>query len=500
MSDAPKILTYQATDTAALFHADDSFVRILFGVVGCGKSVSGMEEILSRAMQQQEDDQGIRRTKWAVIRNTYPDLKSTTIATWLMWYPESTFGRIKWDAPIKHHLKFSLDDGTRVDCEVNFIAMDSPDDVRKLMSGEFTGIYINELQFINYRIFEKATERVNRYPSKIYGVPITWTGVIADTNPPDNDHWIYKRIDTNPPANYKMFKYSSPLMIIDGENPSGVRIEVSKDGTRYCNNPNCDYRWIQQDPDYWLNLVSARTDAEIKVNLMGQYGYVQDGKPVHSTFNDNLHYVNRKIIYNPAIRLGLGWDFGLTPACALMQLTARGQLLCIGEIYSEDMGLRDFVTNAVLPHLDQNFIGWRNNYISSHDPAGSQRTQTEANTCQQVLAELGILSAPAASTNNAAARRDGLKYFLGKMTDGLPGFQVSMDAPMIRKGLGGAFKYARMKVGGDERYHEEPLKNLYSHICEAAEYIAMYYAPVSKKPASQGKRPSVILQGDPMGH
>jgi hypothetical protein len=41
---------------------------------------------------------------------------------------------------------------------------------------------------------------------------------------------------------------------------------------------------------------------------------------------------------------------------------------------------------------------------------------------------------------------------------------------MWRKGLMGGFKYKRVQVIGDEKFSDEPDKNIYSHICEAGEY------------------------------
>ena len=180
-------LDYNATDTACDFHSDDSFVRLLIGPVGCGKSVACCVEPLIRGIQQAPGYDGIRRTRGAVIRNTYPELKSTTIKTWLSWYPEAKFGKIKWDSPIVQTIRFN-----DVEIEVFFLALDSIDDLGKLMSLELTWAYINELQFINKKIFKTCQQRVNRYPSKKDGAELSWSGVFADTNPPDTDHLIYK--------------------------------------------------------------------------------------------------------------------------------------------------------------------------------------------------------------------------------------------------------------------------------------------------------------------
>lgn len=482
-------IIYEATDTAADFHNDDSFVRLLLGPVGCGKSVAGCLEIYSRAAQQPAGDDGIRRSRWAVIRNTYPELETTTIKTWISWYKENEFGNVKHSSPITHHIKCN-----DIDLEVIFLAMEGPDDIKKLMSFELTGVYLNESQFIDKIVFEKCLERVNRYPSKKDGAPLGWSGVILDTNPPDTDHWIYKLFEEKLPKNYKIFKYDAPLIKLSSKPENEDNFNISKDGTYYINNP-VDYRSIQNDPNYWLRLVSSFTDEEIKVNIMGQYGIFIDGKPVHPTYNDQYHYSKRPVIYNPLVELGLGWDFGRTPACAIGQLNPMGEFVVLDEQWSEDMSLREFAEISVIPHLNANYPGWEKNYISVHDPAGQNASQEDSNSCALILEELGINSFPAATSNAATPRRDGLDYFLGRMSAGKPSFILGPRCKMIRKGLMGMFQYARVKVGGTSRYHDKPLKNMYSHICEGLEYLSMWYAGKNKKPVTGEKKPYRINVG-----
>ena len=54
--------------------------------------------------------------------------------------------------------------------------------------------------------------------------------------------------------------------------------------------------------------------------------------------------------------------------------------------------------------------------------------------------------------------------------DGKPAFTIYPKCKMWRKGLMGGFKYRRVQVIGDEKFTDEPDKNIYSHICEAGEY------------------------------
>ena len=71
--------------TLNAFMADDSFVRSLVGPFGSGKSAACVIELFRRGCQQAPDGTGIRKTKWAAIRSTYPQLRNTTIATWQQW-------------------------------------------------------------------------------------------------------------------------------------------------------------------------------------------------------------------------------------------------------------------------------------------------------------------------------------------------------------------------------------------------------------------------------
>ena len=83
-------------DILKSFMKDDSFFRGLRGPVGSGKSVSCCVEIFRRALQQEKGQDGKRRSRWAIIRNTNPQLRTTTIKTWLDWFPDAEWGKFLW--------------------------------------------------------------------------------------------------------------------------------------------------------------------------------------------------------------------------------------------------------------------------------------------------------------------------------------------------------------------------------------------------------------------
>ena len=85
VTDGIPVPVYHAEPTLARFHASDAFFRGVRGPLGSGKSVGCCAEVMSRILRQKAF-MGLRRSRWAIIRNTYGELKTTTIKTWMDWY------------------------------------------------------------------------------------------------------------------------------------------------------------------------------------------------------------------------------------------------------------------------------------------------------------------------------------------------------------------------------------------------------------------------------
>lgn len=468
-------ITYNATKTASQFHLDNSFVRLLLGPVGCGKSVGNCLEIFRRAAEQEPADDGYRYSRWAVCRSTYPELKATTIKTWLNWFPEPVYGKIKYDTPIVHAINV-----TDIRLEVLFLSLGNDDDVKKLKSLELTGLYLNELQYFSEFLFEEAMERVNRYPSKHMGCGITWTGVIADTNPPDAQHWIYKRFEIQKPERERIFKYEPAVLKAEGNIDSSTRQAISLDGTAYVLNNDADYVNIQQDPNYWFNLVSSHNDDTINVSYQGNYGIVRKNKRVYPEYNDKIHCFD-SLRYSPLIELGIFMDFGITPAMIIMQMSSRGILLTLDEICAEDMKLDEFIGDICVPKLNRNYDGWQKKYVSYGDPSGGASHADAALNCFQIMQRNGIICRPA-RTNALQPRLESVSFFLRKMSGGQPVFMLDSKCYVLRQGFNGEYYYSEIKVTTDKRYREVPEKNKYSHPHDALQYGCLYYQSLYGKP------------------
>lgn len=102
------------------------------GPLGSSKTNASCWKVFRVMIDQAPDANGVRKTRIAAIRNTYPDLFGTTIKDWLEMF--EGLGRFVKGGlePPTHHLRFELDDGTTVDAEMIFLALDRAEHVKKL--------------------------------------------------------------------------------------------------------------------------------------------------------------------------------------------------------------------------------------------------------------------------------------------------------------------------------------------------------------------------------
>ena len=456
-----QVITYSAERTPAKFHAGDQFVRGIMGPVGSGKSVACTCEILSRMMTQNVGHGKVRRSRWAIIRNTYGELRTTTLNTFKDWFPES-IRKINAQPPITARIAFPVGDGTTVEGEVLFLALDRPDDAKKLLSLELTGVWINEAREIPKAILDMATLRVRRYPSKAMGGS-KWTGVIMDTNPPDDDHWWFNLAEVDRPRNHQFWK--QPPAMERHDNGREIHYTPNPLAENISNLDGYPYQ-------YYEEIIPGKTPEYIKVMVLGQYGTVYDGRPVYPEFNEALHMADKPLEPLRGRALILAFDFGLTPACIFMQQSPRGQLRVIDELYVEELGIRQFIEDAVRPHVQEHYQGMET--VCYGDPAGAQRGQSDMRSCFDMMSECGMPCEPAPS-NKMETRRDAVGYFLNRLCDGDPGFILSPTCTLLRKGFNGGYRYRRVPLPGTSeiRYKDQPEKNRMSHPHDALQYGAL---------------------------
>lgn len=426
--------------------------------MGSGKTVGTLMKGFIKSVQQRAH-MGVRYSRGMFIRNTYPELKSTVIRSFQDWFPES-IAPIRWDAPITATMRFPLADGTKLDLEIFFLSFDRPDDIGKLKSLEVTWAGLSEANELAKAALDMSSQRVGRYPPASKGGP-SWYGVFGDTNMPDDDHYLYRLFEKEKPEGYKLFKQPGGLIYLGGDH-----------NKRESYKPNPDAENIQNLPggyEYYFRQLAGKSKEWIKVFLLAQYGTVADGKPIYPEWNDEIHC--RKVSPLAGRPLLLGFDYGLTPACAVCQVSPKGQLLVLAELFAKDMGIRQFARDVVRPFLAMNFHDY--SFQAAGDPAGMARSDTDEKTCFMELAEEGIACVPA-STNSSVGRREAVAKYLTRLVDGQPALVVDPGCDMIRRGFNGRYQYRRLQVVGEERYKDVPDKNDFSHLHDALQYAALH--------------------------
>lgn len=449
------------------FMLSNVFFRGIRGPVGSGKSVACCIDLFKRATEQKRDRKGKRRTRWAVIRNTNPQLKTTTIKTWLDWFPEDVWGRFKWSVPYTHHIKKG-----DLDIEVIFLALDRPDDVKKLLSLELTGVWVNEAREVPKSIIDACTMRVMRFPAKKDG-GFTWSGVLCDTNAPEEDHWWPIMSGEAPMPDYMTEDDRLTLVKPEGweffTQPPGM-VELKKDGlvVGYSLNPRRENaKYI--DVRYYKTIIGGKSRHWINVYVLNLLGTTNDGKPVYFSYNDEVHTAKHPLDFAPQIPVWIGLDFGLTPAAIFAQRMPSGQWRVLREIVTSDMGAKRF--SGVLKKSIAEWCPYQTVFIYG-DPAGDYRAQTDEETPFRILRANGVQAVPAPS-NDPVIRVESVTQILDRMVDGKPGILIDQSCTMLRRGFQSGYTYKRMAVGGHARYDDKPDKNKYSHIHDAFQYLCL---------------------------
>lgn len=507
---------YDPNPTAVNFHLSDKTIRCYRGPVGNGKSVACIQELRALAQSQYPNSEGIRKSRAVIVRNTYPELKTTTLNTFKQWFP-GQISTVVGSPIITAKVEYPLEDGTRVEMEAIFLSMNTQEDVSKLLSLECSFIFLNEARELPYSVIIAARERIGRYPAEVDGYtdlydkkgkliynapkaydamgnvvltpkggpkyePCRRKALIMDTNSPDDDHWWY-HLEVNgclPDAENPEIAKAQTAELFDFFSAPGGLIKQD-DGTYI---PNPDAENIDHLPggyQYYLDMIAGNKEDHINVMVLGNFGVIFDGKLVYGDYSNSVHCAEVKA--NPDYPIALGWDFGHTPACVIGQYI-DGQMRILAEIWSDDSTTRAFARDQVRPFLQRHFMGYRIAF-SMADPAGNARGEGEGRASIAILNDKGLyddsvqhealkmgFTTRAAPTNDPTQRVDAVSRFMLTMSKDGPGYLVDPSCKRLVRGKMGGYHYRKVQ-GKDGNWKEKPNKNKYSHIADAEQYLAL---------------------------
>jgi hypothetical protein len=435
------VFDYQVGPIAQAFHSDvTSRVKCLLGPFGTGKTTNGACDLILAASGRVMLTQGKLRSRFAVVRNTYPQLKDTTMRTYFDWFPDGIWGR--YNATDKIFKIVRDQAGTQVEVELLFKALDSPEDVRDLLSLELTGAHIDEAREIPHDVFKGILGRVGRFPSlKDTGGKDPFLNppqVVLTSNYPSTEHWLYEDFVAHPVQGYTLYRQTQE------ENKHNLRPNYYEDLERDFANR----------PDLLTTLVR------------GNWGVTVRGRQVYPEFDHEFHVAKSAIqpLDAPVIR---GWDnTGLSPACVITQLGPTGQWLILKEFTADDMGIVDMGEMVQIWCADT-FGKYTGKYRDIGDPAGRVR-DTGKMSPKDYLAKIGIYVED--GQTHFKVRREAVAGRLTKRINKQPAILIDPGCKRLVDGFMGGYAYP--EIGNSGVFRPEPQKNDYSHIHDSLQYPA----------------------------
>lgn len=467
--------------------------RHIFITGNSGKSVGCCFDIFLRSMEQLPGGDGVIRNRWLVLRNTLPELRDTTIKTWLHWFPTT---QMNWTPP--YHGKLVVphirDPKTKVEIELIFYGCDQPDFEEKLKSLDITGVWGNEASQIRWPILSEAYNRCGRYPHAEGDRKFKSWGLLMDTNSPDDSNWWYKEEVVR--RNENMAFFAQPPALIEHREKDGrvwYEPNMGQDPADPRKAENIEH--LNEGYGYYLKQCVTSSEDSVRRLVLNQFGTSIAGKPVYPEWRDEIHYAKEDLKPDFGMPFILGTDFGRTPATIIGQMTTDGQIRILDEVISHGMGITQFTQEILRPLMINKYriLEGHTRIVNFADPAGARADQVDEVTCVMRMNQNGIHTVPCPNlpNNSFILRRECVSDLLRSRRDGKPAIIVSRNCEFLRKGFNGGYAYRKMRgtSGGDERYSEEADKNEYSHPHDALQYLcygALHSAEDFQSPTMYG--------------
>jgi len=451
-------IVYTPPQTVADFMVSEAFFRLIAGPVGSGKTFGCIMELYRRSAQQAPGPDGIRHTRFAIVRQTLQQLKQTVLKDVLSILPGIATWKVSESTIYIEH--------GDIRSEWIFVPLENIEDQRRLLSSQLTGCWISECIEINADLVPPISGRCGRYPGATEG-GCTWFGVIADTNMPEEGSAWYNLMEIETPADWQVFKQPG------GMTEGAENLQWLLQTPETLKLPESDPARITRGRMFYERLARNPSPAWVRRYVHAQYGIDPSGSAVFaSTFNYNMHVVdNLEPQYGPLI---IGQDFGRDPWAVICQ-PSNGRVLVLEEVAADDMGLVVHLRNNLRPALSHpRYLG--RPVIVIGDPAGIAKDNLIEKNSFDVLKEHGFSAVPA-PTNNPDARLHAVESFLMMLTAMGPGLVIDRQrCPNLVRALKGGYRYQRSRPDAFSPTGENkarPMKNNYSHVADALQYACL---------------------------
>jgi hypothetical protein len=453
-------LFFDAPPTCAAFMKSDAFGRLIAGPVGSGKTTACVIELLRRAIQQERAQDGYRYTRFAVVRQTLQQLKSTVLKDCDQWLAANGLGTWKVSDSTYHVL---FDD---VRSEWNFLPLENSEDQARLLSMQLTGCWLSECIEMETNVLGPIAGRLGRYPSGTRGNP-TWFGWIADTNfPVEMSPW--HDLMESPAPNVQIFKQPG------GRKPDAENLNFLLQTTETKKLPIDHPVRIARGRMYYDNIVVAEGEDSEYVNryVDANYGPDPSGMAVFKqSFRSDFHIVPDTMVI-PGYPILVGQDFGRNPWSLIAQADHMGRLIIHEEVPAANVGLEKHVFQNLRPRLlQERYLGLRIAVVG--DPAGIAKGSIAEESCFDALKRMGLAAVPA-PTNDLDPRLRAVEALLGRNVNGGPALIISRQGcPFLCRAMSGGYRFSKSKQGALKPKPEKLDKEGFSHVADCLQYLAL---------------------------
>jgi len=456
-----------------------AFVQIIVGPVGSAKTMSALRKLRRIGQMQggRRDAKGVirRMARVGVIRETYPNLEKNTLPSWFRIHSQDQ-GRFTWKAPYTHRLTLilGLDPATGqpndvCEFEIEFRAIGDRSVEEACRGWEVNAVMIDEADLQPADLLAFLSGRVGRFSALDPSLVVDPTIIMA-LNAPYIDNWIYPLVYEN---DFSDLFDQELVDALDGRKLVEVFVQPGGRAPAAENLHNLPKGYYtiqaalnQHRPDYVARMIDNKPVP------------MRHGQPVYPQFDFERHV--RPLEFDPKRMLVIGFDQGLFASAVAGQRTAQGYLRSLREAVSfleagktlRKIGPTAFgqMVRAMMaehfPDVDPDrvrFVG---------DPAAWRAKDNEDDERDWIRAFEKALGHKAhkAKTNREALRQEAI----WKAQADHEGYAVDPACKHLIRGHLGGYRYrdADMK-DGETRGHLEVADTIYTHVCDAEQYLAV---------------------------
>jgi hypothetical protein len=468
-------------------------VKGIMGPVGSGKTIASIQSFMQLAKRQNPvvDRNGvkIRKSRFAIIRDTYPNLDRNTIPSFHKIVPKHV-GRFVNSSPRTHQFSFALErDGHILDAaapitdlcqvEVEFRAIGDQTVEDALRGLEVTAALVNEADRTHPDILTFLIGRIGRFGDDFDPSLVVDPQIMLDLNGTDDENWTYKvLIEENLGAD-------ATLAELAGDRPLVEYFEQPEAVDEYGNlNPRAENVANLRPGYYQQQFAFAKRRGNmtyINRMLRSKYTPISEGRSVFPEYIDEIHSAEFEAI--PGVPLFIMADQGLLGAVAIGQVV-QGQLRIleeVGAVFETDddqievVQLGGEALGKQVRHLLQTrYPGFRIGDAVC-DPAGAagEGAINFRSWRQDFQRGLGFKVRKARVPRNAIEPRlKAVRERLNRVIGPERSLLVHKRCKMIRRAFRTKYYYQRVGKGAGDGYYSEVPKKVqgYADLMDAVQY------------------------------